>query len=127
MNTTATATETAARVAEILTDVTYADWRFEVLPTDGNAALMQPVFRTADTETGDVTVLSGRKWWISQHATPSEIVQTAFLAVLVAIEHEARENFRFQGVPIYGPHFSAGALAKFARDGRHHDARPPKA
>lgn len=58
---------------------------------------------------------TGRKWRLSQHMTDSEIVLTAWKAVLTAEEHEARERFRFQGARIFGPHISVYKLAEVAR------------
>lgn len=34
------------------------------------------------------------------------------LAVLTALEHEARESFLVDGLPIFGPHIDPAALAK---------------
>ena len=48
--------------------------------------------------------------------TRSEIVSTAFLAVLTALEHEAREQFRYRGRPIYSPHYDVEVLAKLWED-----------
>jgi hypothetical protein len=52
-----------------------------------------------------------RKWYVSSHATLSEVVQTAFLAVRVAQEHELREQFKYGGKAIFGPHYNVNALA----------------
>jgi hypothetical protein len=38
-----------------------------------------------------------RKWLLSAHMTKTEIVNTAWFAVKTAIEHEAREEFFYQG------------------------------
>lgn len=54
----------------------------------------------------------GRKWYISPHATRSEILQTALAAVLAFEEHEARECFRFRGNRLYGPHIAFEALER---------------
>jgi hypothetical protein len=52
-----------------------------------------------------------RKWYVSSHATISEVVQTVFLAALTAQEHELRERFRFMGRDIFNPHQDATDLA----------------
>lgn len=54
----------------------------------------------------------GRKFYISEHMVDSEIIQTALLAVLTFEEHEARENFLFDGRRPYGPHRSLVNLDK---------------
>ncbi len=54
----------------------------------------------------------GRKWRLSPHMTPSEVVQTAFKAVLTAIEHETRETFLYRGVAIFDPHYDVEKLVE---------------
>ena len=47
-----------------------------------------------------------------------EIVQTAFKAVLTALEHEARENFTYRGHSIFDPHWDVEKLVELrAKDG----------
>lgn len=58
---------------------------------------------------------SGRKWYLSAHATDAEVVQTALKAVLTAVEHEAREAFTYQGVALFQPHCSLEELVQAAR------------
>lgn len=53
---------------------------------------------------------NGRKWPISRHSTDGEIVQTAFLALMTAIEHEARERFTYKGVSVFDPHYDIDKL-----------------
>jgi hypothetical protein len=60
--------------------------------------------------TGEKYSWHGRKWYISHHATETEIVNTALKAVLAAEEHEAREKFKYKGVAIYDPHTDVNAL-----------------
>jgi hypothetical protein len=56
----------------------------------------------------------GRKWRISRHSTEREIVGTAFLALTTALEHEARENFRYEGAAVFGPHIPLSWLVRGA-------------
>lgn len=51
-----------------------------------------------------------RKWQLSVHMTPSELVQTALKCVLTSQEHEAREQFTYRGKAIFGPHFDVEQL-----------------
>lgn len=46
----------------------------------------------------------GRKFYISEHMTESEVIQTCLLAVLLFEEHEAREWLTYKGKAIHGPH-----------------------
>jgi hypothetical protein len=53
---------------------------------------------------------SGRKWLLSPHMTNSEIVTTAFKALLTAVEHELREKFTYKGQAIFDPHMDVDRL-----------------
>lgn len=54
--------------------------------------------------------------------TETEIVLTAFKAVLTAYEHEAREQFKVDGYAILDSHYSVNDMVNFAKlaelDGR---------
>lgn len=67
-----------------------------------------------DAATGDPSEERGRKWMMSIWMTPSEVVQTAFKAVLTFVEHETRENFKYKGRAIFGPHFDVEKLVGLA-------------
>lgn len=54
-----------------------------------------------------------RRWLISPAMTKSEIIQTAFKAVLTAEEHEVRESFTYKGQAIFNPHFDCDKLTQF--------------
>jgi hypothetical protein len=60
--------------------------------------------------TGEPLSWTGRKWYVSQHSTDSEVLQTILKAYLTALEHEAREMFLYRGQPIFDPHFDVEAL-----------------
>jgi hypothetical protein len=65
-----------------------------------------------DNRTGAPKPWAGRKWLLSSHMTDGEFVQTAFMAVLAAFEHEARENFKVDGVDVLNPHYDLDVLLK---------------
>lgn len=67
------------------------------------------------SSTGEPITWRGRKWRLSPHMTDGEVVQTAWLATLTAIEHEARENFRFRGVSVFDPHYDIHKLVELRR------------
>lgn len=60
--------------------------------------------------TGAAMAWRGRKWLLSEHMTDGEVVQTAFLATMVAMEHEARELFSYKGRAIFDPHYDIEKL-----------------
>lgn len=101
------------KVYEILADVQYLDWVFFV-GADGPRLYLQVTFDM------DGSHWTGRKWLLSSHMTKSEIVQTAFKAVMTAVEHEVRESFTYRAAAIFGPHYDVDALLSIcdARDVR---------
>ena len=74
------------------------------------------------TQTGEPYSWTGRKWLLSTYMTETEIVLTAFKALLTAYEHEARELFKVDGFAILDSHYSVNDMVRFARqaelDGR---------
>jgi hypothetical protein len=90
----------------------------------GDRMYLQVEATTPCNVSGDVHTWKGRKWFISKHATKSEIVLTAFKALLTAQEHEAREKFLYRGRPILDPHYDVDALWNL-RGMDPLDERPP--
>lgn len=105
-------------VQAILADVKFNEHEFLVEPTKDGFHL-QICCEEEDVDTGVRCAQKGRKWHISHHASRSEIVQTAFKAVITWQEHEVREHFRYQGVRVFGPHFNVDRLAELGRSARN--------
>ena len=94
-------------------NIGYRDWKLHIgLMGEGRYLQWKWDDRCADT--GEVCRQSGRKWYVSKHATKSEIVQTAFAAALACEEHECRERFTYNGVKVFHPHHDIDALAGVA-------------
>lgn len=93
------------RLGVLLSWISYAGCRF-VHGQMGDGLFLQA--RSAIATGADIW--SGRKWYVSPHATNAEVVQTALLAVLAVEEHEARERFLYLGKAIFHPHHSLEAL-----------------
>lgn len=89
----------------ILADVQYKDWKFVV----GRSTRGEPYLQLQWTGENGFPCTS-RKWLLSDFMTKSELVQTAFKAVLTAEEHEARETFLYKQAAIFGPHFDVDAM-----------------
>lgn len=99
-----------SEIEDLLEKVKFQDWEF-YLGTRGMELYLQVKFDAPCTvEGGQPQKQHGRKWFISEHMTKSEIVQTAFKAVITALEHEAREMFTYRDRPVFGPHFDVDAL-----------------
>lgn len=109
-------TELCDRVSRIVNSVEYKDWEFEFFPAK---SYIQIQFYAPDNNKGwgGSVLQRGRKWLISEHMTNSEIIQTCFLAIKVAEEHEMRENFRYAGQCIFGPRFDLDAVAEAVEGG----------
>lgn len=103
-----------AEVQAVLASVAFRDFAFIVTPVPEGYQL-QLQAQEPDAHTGAQVLLHGRQWPISRFASKSEIVQTAFKAVVTWQEHEAREHFRFQGAQVFGPHFDIERLAELWR------------
>lgn len=104
----------AARIREIIDDITFRDWRFVVDDANGSPHL-RVEFDAPDSDSGEISEQRGRRWLLEPGTSRSQVVQTALAAVLAAVEHEAREDFRYRGQPVYGPHPDVEALHEFIR------------
>jgi hypothetical protein len=103
---------TALALQEIIDRVRYPGHRF-LLRRDGDVFYMQ-VEAMDDTcnVTGAALTWRGRKWMLSKHMTPGEVVQTCFKAVLTSLEHEAREKFSYRGACVFDPHYDIEKLVE---------------
>lgn len=105
------------KMNEIVSNIVYKDWRIRIGENNGYYFL-QVLFDAPDNYTGDITEQRCRKWQLSQFMTKSELIRTAYKAVLTATEHEVGEHFRYKGELIYCPHVDVEALVEIAKDRR---------
>src|SRR6266481_3192165 len=105
------------QVKEIVSCLRYKDWWFFIRTRKGEMYL-QVEFVARDSGSGPAAMQKGRKWFVSKHATESELVFTALKAVLTAEEHEAREGVRYLGRAIVNPHISVKTLWRGAKRNR---------
>jgi hypothetical protein len=101
------------RLKQILCEVDYKDWVFHTGAME-NGWFIQATFMAPDNDIpgSDPVGQSGRKFYISPYMTEGEVVQTCFLAIKTAEEHEMRELFQFRKQRVFGPHFNLGWLAE---------------
>lgn len=105
-------------VEHILSEISYKpNWHF-VTQQRSDGITIQLLFTAPDAETNQITEQHGRKWLVSGHSTLSEVVQTAFLAIKTAEEHEMRERFRYRRAAVFGPHFNVEYLESMCVVGR---------
>jgi hypothetical protein len=89
-------------IQEIVANVQFSNWKFILTNTP---PVLHVEFVAPDLVTGEVETQKSRKWLLSYWMTRSEVVQTCFLAIMTAVEHELRESFKYKDKAIYGPHF----------------------
>lgn len=112
-------------VTAILAEVKFPGFTFKLLGdfAPGTATYVKAVFSAPDHDAPDNwREQHTRRWLLSRHMTRSEVVQTVLKCVLTAVEHEAREQFRYRGQRIFGPHFDVEGLVELCR-GRSLDVR----
>lgn len=96
---------TQEEILAVLDNVRFDAWIFQ-LQKRQDGFFLNVEFTNPNTH----EVWKGRKWYVSPYSTKSEVVQTAFKAVLTALEHEVREAFLYKKKPIFGPHYDVDAL-----------------
>jgi hypothetical protein len=97
------------RASDVLSRVQFEGFEY-ITATKGEVVFLQIACSSKCNITGDPMRWTSRKWMLSEHMTDGEIVQTAFLATKVAIEHELRETFYYRGQPIFDPHYDLEKL-----------------
>lgn len=110
-----------SEIRDILDHIEFRDWRI-LLRQEGEGTHLERTYLQVEFEapdnweiTGRMAIQQGRKWYLSPYMTKTEIVNTAWFAVKTAIEHEAREEFKYKGVDIYNTHIDVETLVKVAR------------
>lgn len=96
---------------------------------DGGKLFVQIQCWRRDVITGEMGWGYGGKYYPSEHASSSEIVQAIFGLYKGYWEHEARENFTLFGLRPFGPHMDTWAVLEVAhrvdvRSQRHTDDQP---
>lgn len=76
-----------------------------------------------DNKTGQPLAWNSRKYIVDAHAVRSEVVQTAFLCIRLALEHELREKFKFMGQAIFNPHFNVMSLIELSLNPKNIEVR----
>lgn len=93
----------------IVSNIEYKDWRLRVGQNEEHFFL-QVLFDAPDNHTGIIEEQRCRKWQLSVYMTKSEVVRTAYKAVLAAEEHEVGEHFKYKDELIFNPHVDVETL-----------------
>lgn len=67
---------------------------------------LQVTYNEADVDTGKIEQQYGRKWYVADDATESDVVDTAFAAVMRSYDHVVQEHFTYKGRRVFSPHFT---------------------
>lgn len=102
------------RVLEVLRNVQFNEWTIRSWK-DGEVIYLQISAPEKCNATGEPLEWTSRKWFLSPAMTDGEIVQTAFKAVMTAVEHEAREQFKYLGVTVFDPHYDIEKLVELRK------------
>lgn len=103
-----------SRFDDVLTRVSYPKFYFVVGVVNGSYYMQIECNDKCNVTDAEITWKS-RKWNLSVHMTDGEIVQTAFKAVLTAMEHEVREKFTYRDVAIFDPHYDIEKLVELRK------------
>lgn len=106
----AVSNEYARRLGSLLGRIETPEGAYFIASSEGSYAQLRVEMETKDNVTGAPMIANGRWWRLSPHMTDGEIVQTAFKAYLTFLEHEAREQFKVDGVSVFDPHYDLDAL-----------------
>jgi hypothetical protein len=110
-------------VRAIVAEVKFMDREFRIEPM-GHGYFLQVQYMEADVETGEMALQRARKWYVSPFSTETEIVETAFKACRVSMDHVLKEHFTYLGRRVYSPHFDIRARVELC-DARRFDGRIP--
>lgn len=102
------------RFVNILKDVYYPNMDINYEHWQGSDSDIYVLYVTfPDPVTGEPQ--RGRTWLLEEEMTDSEVVLTAFKAILTAEEHETRENFRYKNAKIFNPHIDVDTLVELTK------------
>jgi hypothetical protein len=96
--------------------VEYHDVDFNI-KKDDDRLYLQLQWEDVCSVTEETCFQKSRKWFLSEHMTKSEFVQTCLKAVLTMEEHEIREKFKYKDQPIFRPHYDVDVLHELCENG----------
>lgn len=106
--------QTKESLQKLISEISYNNWDFH-LRFKNDTPYLQITFVAPSNMTGKVELQACRKWMLSYHMCDDEVLTTALKATLGAVEHEAREQFKWKGEPIYRPHYDPNELYELSK------------
>lgn len=101
--------------ADIVERINYPGLQVNLYSQRGDTYLVIECHEGTCNITGKPMSWKGRKWRLSPFMTDGEVVQTAFMAIMAANEHETRERFTYRGVSVFDPHYDIEKLVELRR------------
>lgn len=98
--------------ADIVARIDYPGLQVNICGTRYESYLVVECNEGTCNVTGKPMGWKGRKWRLSPYMTDGEVVQTAFMAIMAANEHETREKFHYRGVSVFDPHYDIEKLVE---------------
>jgi len=110
--------QTLENIKKLVSGVSFNDWNY-LVRMDDLRPYLQIKFMAPDnmSETTELFEQNCRKWMLSYHMTDDEIISTAMAATLMAVEHETREQFMWEGQPVFRPHMRVRELHSLSSRG----------
>jgi len=96
--------------ADVLERIEYPGYHINLYSNRAETFLVVECSEGTCNVTGKPQGWKGRKWRLSPFMTDGEVVQTAFMAIIAANEHETREKFTYRGVSVFDPHYDIEKL-----------------
>ena len=82
----------------------------------GQRVYIQLSYSAPCTNGGENDQWRGRKWYLSDFMTDSEIVFTVYAAFEAAVKHEIMEGFKIDGIVLVNPHVNYEELLKISHN-----------
>lgn len=101
-----------ADVQKIIDRIQFRDWNFVLEEREDCFDIQIQFMAPCNVAHGEPELQHCRKWMVSRHCCENEVVRTAYKAIQGALEHEAAEQFLFDGIRIFDPHVNYTELAK---------------
>lgn len=108
---------------EAINQIQYKNWKYNLVGAIDGDYLQITFYADPGDDFYEVTKQFARKWRLENGYTVSDIIKVAFMATLAAEEHEAREEFKYKGVSVFGPHLDVDALVDLAKKKANLDLR----
>lgn len=109
--------QTKESLQKFVDELEFNDWTFKLGFKNDVPYLQIKFMARSNMHPEDPTLYeqSCRKWMLSYYMELDELMSTAWKAVQAAIEHEAREQFKWRGEPIFRPHIDPHVLWEVSR------------